>query len=168
MMLFGGGAVIKVVAVLIIVLVFAGGAWYVTGLRADLAVSEMNAKTLQDGIKQQQELMEQMRADISQIQNINQDLKKENDRQQAEVKSLSNRFSQNARGEVRDFGALAAERPEAIERAVNRGTVNAMRCLEIASGAPLTEKELNARNSSEINRECPSIANPNYKPSTGN
>jgi predicted butyrate kinase (DUF1464 family) len=167
-MLFGGGAVIKVVAVLIIVLVFAGGAWYVTGLRADLAVSEINNKKLQEGIESQQALMEQMRADIAQIQDINKDLTKETERQQEEFKALSNRFSQNARGEVRDFGALAAERPEAIQRAVNRGTVNAMRCLEIASGAPLTEKELNAKTSSEINRECPSIANPNYKPSAGN
>ena len=163
-MLFGGGAVIKVVAVLIIVLVFAGGFYYISGLRADLAVSEINNQRLQEGIEAQQALMEQMRADIQQIQTINQDLKQENDRQQAEVKALSNRFSQNARGEVRDFGALAAERPDAIQRAVNRGTVNAMRCLEIASGAPLTEQELNATTISEINRECPSLANPSYKP----
>jgi type II secretory pathway pseudopilin PulG len=166
--MFGAGAAIKAIVALVIVVVIAGGAWYVTGLRADLAVSEMNNAKLQEGIEAQQELMDQMRADIRQIQDINQDLKKETERQQAEFKALSNRFSQNARGEARDFGALAAERPEAIQRAVNRGTVNAMRCLEIASGAPLTEKELNARNSSEINRECPSIANPNYKPSTGN
>lgn len=166
--MFGVGAAIKAVVALIIVAVIAGGAWYVTGLRADLAVSEMNNAKLQDGIRAQQDLMDQMRADIAQIQDINQDLRKETERQRAEFQSLSNRFSQNARGEARDFGALAAERPEAIQRAVNRGTVNAMRCLEIASGAPLTEKELNARTSSEINRECPSIANPNYKPSTGN
>lgn len=166
-MLFGGGAVIKVVAVLIIVLVFAGGAWYVTGLRADLAISEMNNQKLQEGIEAQQALMAQMQADISQIQTINQDLKQENDRQQAEVKALSNRFSQNARGEVRDFGALAAERPDSIQRAVNRGTVNAMRCLELASGAPHTEAELAAKTTSEINRECPTIANPNYQPAPG-
>ena len=166
-MLFGGGAVIKVVAVLIIVLVFAGGFYYISGLRADLAVSEINNQRLQEGIEAQQALMEQMRADIAQIQTINQDLKQENDRQQAEVKALSNRFSQNARGEVRDFGALAAERPDSIQRAVNRGTVNAMRCLEIASGAPLTEQELNATTISEINRECPTLANPRYKPATG-
>jgi predicted nuclease with TOPRIM domain len=166
-MLFGGSAVIKVVAILIIVLIFAGGFYYISGLRADLAVSELNNQKLQEGIEAQQALMEQMRADIKQIQTINQDLKKENDRQQAEVKALSNRFSQNARGEVRDFGALAAERPDAIQRAVNRGTVNAMRCLELASGAPHTEQELNAKTTSEINRECPSIANPNYQPAPG-
>jgi hypothetical protein len=40
--------------------------------------------------------------------------------------------------------------------------------LEIASGSPLTEKELAATKPSEINRECPAIANPNYKPAAGN
>jgi TolA-binding protein len=163
-MLFGGGSVIKVIAVLIIVLVFAGGAWYVTGLRADLAVSEINNQKLQDGIQQQQELMNQMRRDVQQMQEINNDLRQETDRQRKEVQALTDRFNTNARGETRDFGALAAEKPAAIERAVNRGTKNAMRCLEIASGAPLTEQELNAKTNSEINRECPTLANPNYIP----
>ena len=58
-------------------------------------------------------------------------------------------------------------RPEVLERAVNRGTANALRCLEIASGAPFTAAELAATKPSEINRECPSIANPNYKPAPG-
>jgi hypothetical protein len=166
-MLFGGGATIKIVATLAIVVIVAGGLWYVTGLRADLAVSEMNNQKLKEGIEAQQALMEQMKADIENIQLINQDLAKENTRQQAEVKELNNRFSQNARGETRDFGATAAERPAAVERAVNRGTVNAMRCVELASGAPHTEAELAARTSSEINRECPTLANPNYKPAAG-
>lgn len=165
--MFGIGPAIKAISLLVIVLVGAAGLWYVTGLRADLAISEQNNARLQEGVTAQQALMEQMRTDITQIQNINQDLKTENDRQQAEVKALSNRFSQNARGEVRDFGALAAERPDAIQRAVNRGTVNAMRCLELASGAPHTEAELAAKTTSEINRECPTIANPNYQPAPG-
>jgi len=165
--MFGIGPAIRAISILLVVAVIAAGLWYVTGLRADLAISEQNNSRLQEGITAQQSLMDQMRADISQIQTINQELKTENDRQQAEVKALNNRFSQNARGEVRDFGALAAERPDTIQRAVNRGTVNAMRCLEIASGAPLTEKELNATTISEINRECPTLANPRYKPATG-
>jgi uncharacterized protein HemX len=166
-MLFGGGAVIKVVAILIIVLVFAGGFYYISGLRADLAVSELNNQKLQEGIEAQQALMEQMRADVAQIQTINQDLAKEADRQRQEVAQLQNRFSVNAKGEARDFGALAAEKPELVERAVNRGTARALRCLELASGAPHTEQELKATTSSEINRECPTLANPNYKPAPG-
>jgi len=43
-----------------------------------------------------------------------------------------------------------------------------LRCLEIASGSPLTDIERNAKLPSEINRECPNIANPNYKPATSN
>jgi type II secretory pathway pseudopilin PulG len=165
--MFGIGPAIKAISLLIVVIVIAAGLWYVTGLRADLAISEQNNARLQEGVSAQQALMDQMRTDITQIQNINQDLKSENERQQAEVKALNNRFSQNARGEVRDFGALAAERPDAVQRAVNRGTVNAMRCLELASGAPHTEAELAAKTTSEINRECPSIANPNYQPAPG-
>lgn len=166
-MLFGGGAVIKIIATLVIVLVVAGGLWYVTGLRADLAVSEMNNKTLEDGIKDQQRLIEQMQKDVTQIQEINASLAIEADRQRKEMRDLVDRFNVNARGETRDFGAIAAARPSAVERLINRGTASAMRCLELASGAAHSEKELAARISSEINRECPSIANPNYIP-TGN
>jgi TolA-binding protein len=161
-MLFGGGAAIKVVATLAIVVIVAGGLWYVTGLRADLAVSEMNNKTLKDGIEQQQRLIEQMQRDVAQIQEINSSLAQEADRQRAEVRDLVDRFNVNARGESRDFGAIAAARPGVVERLVNRGTANAMRCLAIASGAPHTEAELAAKTSSEVNRECPSLANPNF------
>ena len=37
------------------------------------------------------------------------------------------------------------------------------KAVEIAGGSPLTEKEINATKKSEINTECPSIANPNYE-----
>jgi hypothetical protein len=161
-MLFGGGAAIKVVATLAIVIIVAGGLWYVTGLRADLAVSEMNNKTLKDGIEQQQRLIEQMQRDVAQIQEINADLASEADRQRREMRDLVDRFNVNARGESRDFGAIAAARPGVVERLVNRGTANAMRCLQLASGAPHTEAELAAKTSSEINRECPTLANPNF------
>lgn len=161
--MFGIGSSIKIIATLIIVLIIAGGLWYVTGLRADLAISRANAEKLQQGIEQQQALMEQMRVDIAQIQSINAELNKETNRAREEVKSLTDKFNVNARGEARDFGAIAAAKPAVVERLVNRGTVNAMRCLEIASGAPLTEAEKNAKTSSEINRECPTLANPNYR-----
>jgi hypothetical protein len=164
--MLASSSAIKVIAILVIVLVVAGGLYYITGLRANLAVSEMNNKTLQDGIKKQQELMEQMQRDITQIQTINNELSDIAEKQRQEVQALSDRFNVNARGESRDFGALAAARPALVERAINRGTKNALRCLEIASGAPRTEEELNARKLNEINRECPNIANPEYIPTT--
>ena len=165
--MFGIGGIIKAVVALIIVLTVVGAFYYITGLRADLAVSEMNNQRLQEGIDSQNAVMAQMKADIQQIQTINQDLATEADRQRKEVAQLQNKFSVNSKGEARDFGALAASRPDVVERAVNRGTTNALRCLELASGAKHTEQELKATTSSEINRECPTLANPNYKPAPG-
>ena len=161
--MFGISASIKAIATLIVILVLASGAWYVMNLKADLAVSEMNNRTLQDGIREQQDLMARMQQDIRTIQETNQRLHTLNEEQRREVDALSKKFSQDAKGQPRDFGALAAEKPELVERLVNRGTKNAMRCLEIASGAPRTEAELAAKTSAEINKECPAIANPNYK-----
>ena len=161
--MLGIGPMIKAIAMLLTVVILAAGGWYVMNLKADLAVSEMNAKTLQDGIAEQQALMTKMQEDIKTIQETNTKLQNLTEEQKREVETLSKKFSQDAKGNPRDFGALAAERPELVERLVNRGTKNAMRCLEIASGAPRTEAEINAKTSSEINKECPAIANPNYK-----
>lgn len=166
--MIGAGKVIKVLSILAITVIVVGSLWYVTGLRAQLAISESNNQKLQDGIQTQQQLIAQMRADIAQIQEINVSLANEAERQRQEVQALTDRFNVNARGEARDFGAIAAARPATIERLINRGTANAMRCLELASGAPHTEKELAAKIASETNRECPSLANPNYIPTTGN
>ena len=153
---------LKIVAILAIVAVIAGGLYYVTNLKAALAVSQINEQVLKDSVASQNALIESIKADVAAIQNINKQLNDQVARQQAEVQQLTDKFNVNARGEARDFGAIASAKPKLIEKLINRGTVNAMRCLEIASGAELTEKELNAKISSEINRECPSIANPNY------
>jgi hydroxylamine reductase (hybrid-cluster protein) len=150
------GTTIKAIVALVIVLILAGGAWYVTGLRADLAVSEMNNKTLQDSIEAQTELLEQMKADIEHIQQINKELIEQNEKQRQDVANLASKFDK------RDIGVLAAEKPELVQKLVNRGTKNAMRCLEIASGSPLTDEEKNAKTPTEANRECPSLINPAY------
>jgi hypothetical protein len=54
-----------------------------------------------------------------------------------------------------DMTAAAIANPEAIERAVNRGSINAGRCFELLSGAELTENEKNAENARSFNKECP-------------
>ena len=161
-------AAVRMIAVLAIVLVSAAGLWYVTGLRADLAVSQDNARKLNDAVEKQEAAISQMRQEQQQIRDANNQLNTTIQLQNKDLSNLQDRFTQNAAGEKRDFAKTAAAKPEALERAVNRGTVNALRCLEIASGSPLTEKELAASKPSEINRECPAIANPNYKPAAGN
>ena len=156
--MFGIGGIIKAVVALIIVGIVAGGLWYISNLKADLAVSEINNQKLQEGIQQQQQLLENMQKDIAKIQETNKQLQQENAKQKADVEALNNKFKKN------DIGALGAEKPALVEKLINRGTTNVMRCLELASGSPLNEKEKNAKTPSEANRECPSFINPNFTP----
>ena len=54
-----------------------------------------------------------------------------------------------------DIGALAYSKPNLVENIVNNASSKALRCFEIMSGAPLTNKERNASNAKEFNSECP-------------
>ena len=109
--MFGATQVIKIVAVLIIVLVVAGGLWYVTQLKADLAVSQMNEQKLKDSVSAQNALLESMKKDIADIQATNSELQAQAREHEARVKELTDKINVNAKGEARDFGALAAAKP---------------------------------------------------------
>ena len=161
-------AVIRILAILVIVVIGAAGIWYVTGLRADLAVSQENTKKMSDAVELQKQVIQQMQADQKKIQKLNQELIDTVESQKRDIQSLADRFSTNADGSKRDLGEIAVQKPSSIERAINKGTKNALRCIEIASGAPLTEQEKNATKADEINKECPALANPRYKPVTVN
>ena len=52
-----------------------------------------------------------------------------------------------------DIGNLAENKPGLVEKIINKASDSAARCVEIASGSPLTEEELNGT----PNRECPSF-----------
>ena len=121
-----------------------------------------------EAVQQQQEVIDQIKQDQTKINKINKDLNTTIKLQNADLDSLKERLTTNKDGTKRDFGAVASKKPDSIQKAVNRGTVNALRCLEIASGSPLTEAEKNAKLPSEINKECPSLANPNYSPAGTN
>jgi hypothetical protein len=106
-----------------------------------------------------------MQKDFKAVQEANTNLNKLVNTLNDELKILDDKFNKvNGKGEVRDLGDLATKKPKPIERIINKGSAQALRCVEIAMGSPLTEKEKNATKKSEINSQCPSIANPNYVP----
>lgn len=142
-----------------------GGAAYIYKLRADNAVLTANNAKLEDGIAEQKAVIEQQANDFKAILAANKALEETNATLRKEFAALDERFNKiNGKGEVRDLGKLADEKAKLVERVINTASNKAMRCAEIAMGAPLTEKEKNATKKSEINSECPSIANPNYVP----
>ena len=156
---------IKIAMVLIMLAGAGGGFVYVKTLKSDLAISEANNAKLVESVESQKAVIEQQAKDFKAILAANKELEDKNRVLQTEYKNLDERFNKiNGKGEVRDVGKLATEKSKLVERVINNATNKAMRCVEIAMGSPLTEKEKNATKKSEINSECPSIANPNYVP----
>ena len=143
----------------------AGGVAYVYKLQADNAILKENAIKLENAVSSQQAVIDQQKKDFDNILQANKELNALKLTLTKELEALDDKFNKtNASGKKRDIGDLAVNRPESVERVINRASDNAVRCVEIAMGAELTEKEINATKKSEINSECPSIANPNYIP----
>ena len=147
---------IRMLLIVVVVTIIAGGLWYVINIKADLATSEANNRQLVEATREQNLLIEQMKVDVASIQKANAELQAQNEKQRQDVETLNSKFSK------RDFGALAAEKPAVVEKLVNRGTKNALRCMELAAGAPLTDQERAAKTPMEANRECPSLINSDY------
>ena len=144
----------------IVVTALAGGGFYVFKLQKDNAILKANAIKLQRAISEQKTLIENQKKDFEAILTANKELNDLMGKLKTDFAELDKRFNKKNR----DIGLLAIEKTKVIERITNNAGDKAARCIEIASGSPLTEKEINATKKSEINAECPSIANPNYIP----
>jgi chromosome segregation ATPase len=137
-----------------------GGAAYVMKLQKDNAILKENAVKLESAITEQKQVIENQKKDFAEILEANKKINELVGNLKKDLEDLDKRFTKKDR----DIGKLAIEKTKVLEKIINKGTDNAKRCIEIASGSPLTEKELNATKKSEINPECPSISNPNYVP----
>jgi len=156
---------LKLILIGITLLGATGGVAYVYKLKADNAILKENQIKLEEAVNEQQQVIAQQKQDFESILQANKELNELSASLQKDLDVLDDKFNKtNASGKKRDIGDLANARPETIERIINRATANAQRCVEIAMGSPLTEKELNATKKSEINSECSSIANPSYVP----
>ena len=151
---------------IVVALLTAGGGFlHYKTVKADLETAKANNLILEQSVEGQKAVIAQQQADFTAILAANETLQEQNKVLAAEFSALDERFNKiNGQGEVRDIGKLAVQRSRSVERVINGASAKAMRCVEIAMGAPLTEKEINATKKSEINSECPSIANPNYIP----
>ena len=136
----------------------AGAGMYVMKLRADNATLKANQLKLETAIEDQSKLLEQQKQDFEAIMESNKKLNVLINTFKKDLQDLDKRFTKKNR----DIGKLAIDRTKAIERIVNNGGKNAARCIELASGAEHTPEELKATKKSEINPECPALANPNY------
>ena len=141
----------KLSAVLLIVIMTMGGIgyWYYTDTQKTIAILTENNAKLEMAVATNEEALKSMQQDYAAIAEEN----KKINAAYAEIRRQNNRLSEKLAD--MDLGLLAAEKPESIESAVNRGTVNAGRCFELLSGAELTEIEKNAKDDVTFNKECP-------------
>ena len=138
----------------------AGAGMYVMKLRSDNAILKANQMKLEEAVSSQKELIANQKKDFQEILDANNKMNELVSVLKKDLDDLDKRFNKKNR----DVGKLAIAKTESIERITNGASALAMRCVEIASGSPLTEDEKNATKKSQINSECPSIANPNYVP----
>ena len=151
---------IRMVITMLLITGIAGAGVYVMKLRADNATLKANQLKLETAIEDQTKLLEQQKADFEAIMESNKKLNILINTFKKDLEDLDQRFTKKNR----DIGKLAIERTKSIERIVNNGGKNAARCIELASGAEHTEAELKATLKSQINPDCPALANPNYVP----
>ena len=136
------------IGLIILMMAGAGGGYlYVQKLQKDNETLKANAIKLESAVEDQKAVIESQAADFKKIRSTLTKLEEENAKLQKDKKDLSKRLGKH------DIGNLAENKPGLVERIINGASKSAARCVEIASGSPLTEEELNGT----PNRECPSF-----------
>ena len=138
------------------------GYWYYNDTQEKMRILHENNAKLETATKIQTETINQLEADVELAAGIAADTTKKLQETQKAVQDMRGKFNKQSKllGS-RDLGKMAISKAKPIRKIINKGTVNMFRCFEIVSGQQLTEKEQNAEKPSQLNKMCPSIANPN-------
>ena len=138
---------LKIGLVLVLLAGAGGGYLYVQKLQKDNATLKANQIKLESAVEDQKAVIESQAEDFKKIRSTLTKIEEENAKLQKDKQDLSKRLGKH------DIGNLAENKPGLVERIINGASKSAARCVEIASGSPLTEEELNGT----PNRECPSF-----------
>ena len=124
-----------------------GGYLYVQKLQKDNAILKENQLKLEGAVEEQKQVIEKQAEDFRKIRDTLNKLEEVNKKLEQDKAELNKRLGKH------DIGNLAENKPSLVEKIINGASKSAARCVEIASGSPLTEEELNGT----PNRECPSF-----------
>jgi len=138
---------LKIGLVLVILAGAGGGYLYINKLQKDNATLKSNQIKLESAVEDQKLVIEQQAEDFRKIRNTLTKLEEVNKKLEQDKADLNKRLGKH------DIGNLAENKPKLVEKIINGASKSAARCVEIASGSPLTEEELNGT----PNRECPSF-----------
>ena len=133
------------------------GLWkYYTHTQETIRVYAENAAKAEMAQAETQAALNQTIKDLESVQQQFNQVSKEFKAAEGRVKGLENKLKEH------DLAFLAENKPGLVEKVIDKGSKDMLRCLEIVSGSPLTEEELNVTTKSKANTQCPDLANPNY------
>jgi regulator of replication initiation timing len=138
---------IRLALILILLASAGGGYWYVQKLQKDNAILKENQIKLETAVADNNAVIEQQTKDLKKIRTTLKEVEEVNAKLEADRDALNKRLGKH------DIGNLAENKPGLVEKIINKASDSAARCVEIASGSPLTDEELNGK----PNRECPSF-----------
>ena len=138
---------IRLALILILLASAGGGYWYVQKLQKDNAILKENQIKLETAVADNNAVIEQQTKDLKKIRTTLKEVEETNAKLQEDRDALNKRLGKH------DKGNLAENKPGLVEKIINKASDSAARCVEIASGSPLTDEELNGK----PNRECPSF-----------
>lgn len=140
---------------IVIALVCAGlgtGAWfYVQSLRSELEAGKIRESKYTEAIAAKEAAADKIRDDLIKMAQQQTELNSKLNEAQKSVVDLTQKFKD---AESRASAKNAIKDPGDTERRINRGTVSALRCNELLTGAPLTEDEKSGK---VINTICPEL-----------
>jgi len=137
------------------------GAWkYYQYTQEQIRIYAVNAATAELAQQESEAALESLHKDMAEIREQFATVSAEFEIAQSRVENLEEKLSEH------DLGALAQAKPKLIEKIVDKGTKDVLRCYEILTGSPLTEEEKNVTKKSKANTTCSDVANPNYTPPT--
>jgi hypothetical protein len=153
---------LKMLLILTVVLGAVGfGAWkYYQYTQEQIRIYAVNAATAELAQQESEQAIEALRKDMEAVREQYTAVSEEFDRAKSRVDKLEEILSEH------EIGILAQAKPKLVEKIVDKGTKDVLRCYEILTGSPLTEEEINVTKKSRANSSCPDVANPNYTPPT--
>ena len=147
--------------ILIFTLVMGGGGFgaykWISKLQNDNKILQVNQSKLEGAVADQEVAIKKQMANAAQIQSINSELREQQTVLEKDRKNLTKKLGRH------ELDILAASKPGLVVKIINRASKNELRCFELQTGSPHTEEELQANKKSQLNSECPTLANPNYK-----
>ena len=135
------------------------GAWkYYQYTQEQIRIYAVNAATAELAQQQAEAAVESLKRDMVEIQAQFTAVSSKFEVAKGRVDALEDKLSEH------EIGDLAQKKPKLIEKIIDKGTQDVLRCYEILTGSPLTEDEIAVTKKSKANTTCSDVANPNYRP----